>query len=269
MGYSDLIDKLLDTRINEGMMSSIGKNKAKNKDVDIDSLHKALMSGGLYYITSKYLDIHTSYFNNSPFSNNILFYVIGKEKISSKKGKDYTLYHLVKDKVHYFMITITAVDKTYTRMKRCIIQRCNNDEIAEAVWDVRASMYLVSDDIEFKGCKIVADTYRSYEGNAIAGSFKNKSILNDTKSVMEAMFSDAVNCIKSLFKAEYETFIDKLYSNCTDYSVRLNGDVLTLYMNLDNVDMIHNEFKRGLGNINTDFYSLYKDNNGVGIQFFF
>ena len=45
MGYSDLIDKLLDTRINEGMMSSIGKNKAKNKDVDIDSLRKALMSG--------------------------------------------------------------------------------------------------------------------------------------------------------------------------------------------------------------------------------
>lgn len=141
------------------MLSSIGKNKAKNKDVDIDSLRKALMSGGLYYITSKYLDIHTSYFNNSPFSNNILFYVIGKEKISSKKGKDYTLYHLVKDKVHYFMITITAVDKTYTRMKRCIIQRCNNDEIAEAIWDVRASLYLVSDDIEFKGCKIVTVTF--------------------------------------------------------------------------------------------------------------
>lgn len=40
-------------------------------------------------------------------------------------------------------------------------------------------------------------------------------------------------------------------------------------MNLYNVGMIHNEFKRGLGNINTDFYSLYKDNNGVGIQFFF
>lgn len=52
MGYSDLIDKLLDTRINEGMISSIGKNKAKNKDVDIDSLRKALMSGGvvLYYL---------------------------------------------------------------------------------------------------------------------------------------------------------------------------------------------------------------------------
>lgn len=66
-----------------------------------------------------------------------------------------------------------------------------------------------------------------------------------------------------------DAFIDKLYLNCTDYSVILNGDVLTLYMKFDNVDIIYNEFKRGLGNINTDFYSLYKDNNGVGIQFFF
>lgn len=268
MGYSDLIDKLLDTRINEGMMSSIGKNKAKNKDVDIDSLRKALMSGGLYYITSKYLDIHTSYFNNSPFSNNILFYVIDKEKISSKKGKDYTLYHLVKDKVHYFMITITAVDKTYTRMKRCIIQRCNNDEIAEAIWDVRASMYLVSDDIEFKGCKIVADTYWAV-GNAVRGSYVSNSIIRGTNDIIIAMFNDAVNCMRSLFGSGYDVFIDKLYLNCTDYSVILNGDVLTLYMEFDNVDMIYNEFKRGLGNINTDFYSLHKDNKGISVKFYF
>lgn len=178
---------------------------------------------------------------------------------------------MIKGNEYYFMITLSSVDRVFTRMKRCVIQKCNDEEVANTIWDYvnKNQLQMTSVNETLKGCKIVADTYRSYEGNAIAGSFKNKSILNDTKSVMEAMFSDVVNCMKSLFNAEYEDFIDKLYLNCTDYSVRLNGDVLTLYMNLDNVDMIHNEFKRGLGNINTDFYSLYKDNNGVGIQFFF
>lgn len=272
MGYSDLIDRLLDTRIDEGMISSIGKNKEKNKDVDIDSLRKALMSGGLYYITSKYLDIHTSYFNNSPFSNKMLFYIVGKEKISSQGGKDYTLYHLVKDKVHYFMITITAVDRTYTRMKRCIIQRCNNDEIAEAIWDVRASMYLMSDDIEFKGCKIVADTYWA-SGNAIRGSYVSNSIINGTNDIIIAMFNDAVNCMRSLFGSGYENFISRLVDNCSMYLIRLDGTTLSMYFEFDDEDMcstLHGELKKGLGSISTGFYNIFKrSNTEIGIEFFF
>ena len=51
MGYFNIIDSLSGKRVDEGMMSSIGKNKAKNKDVDIDSLRKALMGGVvLYYL---------------------------------------------------------------------------------------------------------------------------------------------------------------------------------------------------------------------------
>ena len=50
MGYFNIIDSLKNSRIEEGMMTSIGKNKAKNKDVDIDSLRKALMGGGGSYI---------------------------------------------------------------------------------------------------------------------------------------------------------------------------------------------------------------------------
>lgn len=55
MGYSDLIDKLLDTRIDEGMISSISKNKDKN--ADIDSLCSALLNGSLFRIPTKYIDI--------------------------------------------------------------------------------------------------------------------------------------------------------------------------------------------------------------------
>lgn len=270
MGYSDLIDKLLDTRVNEGMISSISKNKDKN--ADIDSLCSALLNGSLFRIPTKYIDIRdTHYYNKSPFDSGLLRYTISTESLNTQRGRDYRIYRMIKGNEYYFMITLSSVDRVFTRMKRCVIQKCNDEEVANTIWDYinKKKLQMTSVNETLKGCKIVADTYRSYEGNAIAGSFKNKSILNDTKSVMEAMFSDVVNCMKSLFNAEYDAFIDKLYLNCTDYSVRLNGDVLTLYMNLDNVDMIHNEFKRGLGNINTDFYSLYKDNNGVGIQFFF
>lgn len=272
MGYFNIIDSLSDKRVDEGMMSSIGKNKAKNKDVDIDSLRKALMTGGLYYITPKYLDILTSYFNNSPFSDRMLFYIIGKEKISSKRGKDYTLYHLVKNKVHYFMITITAVDRTYTRMKRCIIQRCNNDKIAEAIWDARYSMHLLSDDVEFKGCKIVADTYWAV-GNAIRGAYVSSSIIRDTNDIIIAMFNDAVNCMKSLFGSGYENFISRLVDNCSMYLVRLDGTTLSMYFEFDDEDTcstLHGELKKGLGSISTDFYNIFKrSNNEIGIEFFF
>lgn len=169
------------------------------------------------------------------------------------------------------MITRSSVDRTYTRMKRCVIHKCDNEEVADITWDSvnRKSLRLMSVDSSLRCCDIVANTYRAFDGNAIVGSFKNKGILNDTESVMEAMFSDAVNCMKSLFKADYESFIDKLFVNCTDYSVRLIGDVLTLYMNFDNVGTMYDDFKRGLGNTNTDFYSLYKDNKGVSIKFYF
>lgn len=272
MGYFNIIDSLSGKRVDEGMVSSIGKNKAKNKDVDIDSLRKALMNGGLHYITSKYLDIHTSYFNNSPFSNKILFYIVGKEKISSQGGKDYTLYHLVKHKVHYFMITITAIDRTYTRMKRCIIQRCNNDEIAEAIWDARVSMHLVSVDVEFKGCKIVADTYWAV-GNAIRGAYVSSSIIRSTNDVIIAMFNDAVNCMRSLFGSEYENFISRLVDNCSMYLVRLEGTTLSMYFEFDDEDIcstLHGELKKGLGSNSTVFYNIFKrSNTEIGIEFFF
>lgn len=270
MSYSGIIDSLDSLRINEGMISSISKNKDKNED--IDSLCSALLNGSLFRIPTKYIDIRdTHYYNKSPFDSGLLRYTISTEPLNTQRGRDYRIYRMIKGNEYYFMITLSSVDRFYTRMKRCVIHKCDDEEIADTIWGYvnRKSLQMTSIHDTLKGCKIVADTYRAFDGNAVAGSFKNKSIFSDTKSVMEAMFSDAVNCMKSLFKIEYEPFIDRLYLNCTDYSVRLNGDVLTLYMKFDNVDTIYDDFKSGLDNISTDFYSLYKDSNGVGIQFFF
>lgn len=270
MGYSDLIDRLLDTRINEGMISSIGKNKETSEDIDF--LCSALLHGLMIQVPTKHIDIReTHYYNKSPFDSDLLRYTISTESLDSKGGRDFRIYRMIKGDDYYFMITRSSVDRTYTRMKRCVIHKCDDEEVADMIWGYvnRKSLQLLSANNTLRHCDIVADTYRAFDGNAIAGSFKNKGILNDTKSVMESMFSDAVNCMKSLFNAEYDAFIDKLYLNCTDYSVRLIGDVLTLYMNFDNVGTMYDDFKRGLGNTNTDFYSLHKDNKGISIKFYF
>lgn len=270
MSYSGIIDSLDSLRVNEGMISSISKNKDKSED--IDSLCSALLNGLLTQIPTKHIDIReTDYYNKSPFDSDLLRYTISTEPLGSNRGRDYRIYRMIKGDDYYFMITRSSIDRVYTRMKRCVIHKCYDEEVADMIWGYvnKKSLNLVSVNNTLKGCEILSYTYRAFDGNAIAGSFKNKSILGDTKSVMVAMFSDAVNCMKSLFKADYESFIDKLYVNCTDYSVRLIGDVLTLYMNFDNVETMYDEFKRGLGNINTDFYSLHKDNKGVSIKFYF
>ena len=276
MGYSDLIDRLLDTRINEGMVSSIGKNKAKNKDIDIDSVCSALLNGSLFRIPTKYIDIRdTHYYNKSPFDSGLLRYTISTESLNTQRGRDYRIYRMIKGNEYYFMITLSSVDRVFTRMKRCVIQKCNDEEVANTIWDYvnKNQLQMTSVDETLKGCKIVADTYRSYEGNAIAGSFKNKSILNDTKSVMEAMFSDVVNCMRSLFGSEYENFISRLADNCSMYIIRLVGTTLSMYFEFDDEDMcstLHGELKKGLGSISTDFYNIFKrSNTEIGIEFFF
>lgn len=136
MGYSDLIDRLLDTRINEGMVSSIGKNKAKNKDIDIDSVCSALLNGSLFRIPTKYIDIRdTHYYNKSPFDSGLLRYTISTESLNTQRGRDYRIYRMIKGNEYYFMITLSSVDRVFTRMKRCVIQKCNDEEVANTIWD--------------------------------------------------------------------------------------------------------------------------------------
>lgn len=65
MGYSDLIDRLVDTRIHEGMLSTIrGKG--------VTPLLDALESGDIKQIKGSNIKIDTHYFNNSPFSRDLL-----------------------------------------------------------------------------------------------------------------------------------------------------------------------------------------------------
>ena len=134
MGYSDLIDKLLDTRIDEGMISSISKNKDKN--ADIDSLCSALLNGSLFRIPTKYIDIRdTHYYNKSSFDSGLLRYTISTESLNTQRGRNYRIYRMIKGDEYYFMITLSSVDRVFTRMKRCVIQKCDGEEVADTIWD--------------------------------------------------------------------------------------------------------------------------------------
>lgn len=159
MGYSDLIDKLVDIRINEGMISSISKNKYRNADVD--SLCSALLNGSLFIIPTKYIDIRdTHYYNKSPFDSDLLRYTISTEPINTGRGGVFRIYHMVKGNEYYFMITLSSVDRVFTRMKRCVIQKCNDEEVANTIWDYinKKQLQMTSVNETLKGCKIVADT---------------------------------------------------------------------------------------------------------------
>lgn len=273
MGYSDLIDRLLDIRINEGMISSISKNKDKN--ADIDSLRSSLLNGSLFRIPTKYIDIRdTHYYNKSPFDSGLLRYTISTESLNTQRGRDYRIYRMIKGNEYYFMITLSSVDRVFTRMKRCVIQKCDDEEVANTLWDYvnKSQLQMTSVNETLKGCKIVADTYWA-SGNAIRGSYVSNSIINGTNDIIIAMFNDAVNCMRSLFGSEYENFISRLVDNCSMYLIRLDGTTLSMYFEFDDEDMcstLYGELKKGLGSISTDFYNIFKRiNTEIGIEFFF
>ena len=194
---------------------------------DIDSLCSALLNGSLFRIPTKYIDIRdTHYYNKSPFDSGLLRYTISTESLNTQRGRDYRIYRMIKGNEYYFMITLSSVDRVFTRMKRCVIQKCNDEEVANTIWDYvnKNQLQMTSVDETLKGCKIVADTYRSYEGNAIAGSFKNKSILNDTKSVMEAMFNTLIKRFKRSYGDKYEYVVGQIADLCVNFDVSITDD---------------------------------------------
>lgn len=235
------------------MISSISKNKDKN--ADIDSLCSALPNGSLFRIPTKYIDIRdTHYYNKSPFDSGLLRYTISTESLNTQRGRDYRIYRMIKGNEYYFMITLSSVDRVFTRMKRCVIQKCDDEEVANTLWDYvnKSQLQMTSVNETLKGCKIVADTYRAFEGSAVAGSFKNKSILSDTKSVMETLFEDFAKVFKFNYKNDnYDFVVGEIAKACVNYEISFTevGFVVTLDFGVakerNRIEMILNNRKGG------------------------
>ena len=114
-------------------------------------------------------------------------------------------------------------------------------------------MAIVDVRSEFKGCKIVADTFNS-------GISKNSVIFKDTDDVMQTMFYDSVKFLQVAFGSAYESFVEELVSSCKEYTVSVDkNNTFTLEFSFNTRDdnyKISDLCKKACGRTSTDYYGL-------------
>lgn len=224
MSYSDLIDRLVDTRIHEGMLSTLsGKG--------VTPLLDALESGDIKQIKGSNIKIDTHYFNNSPFSRDLLTYTAKHEELPSVKGRDYSIYHLSYKNNDYIVVFEYDNRGIENNLSRCVIHLCDNKDTVDVIWDYvqRGRLNLFKANDILKGCKIVADTFRIRQSpHLLSSSYKSGTILNNDSDVLSAMFNNSVGYIKSDLGSEYTKFITMLEDTCVNYSVVLKDTTLSI-----------------------------------------
>lgn len=248
MGRLDIIDSLVDSRVNEGMITTLNKSKG------LEELRKALVKRDLTIIPNKFIRPSVEYFNNSPFKdiNTILSHNIIGSTLPSHNGKDYYIYHLEDKGIHYIMLMCY---KNGATIKRCVIQRCDTADVADNIWDYvdRKALAIVDVRSEFKGCKIVADTF-------ISGISKNSVIFKDTDAVMQIMFYDSVKFLQIEFRSAYDSFVEELVSSCKEYTVTVDeNNTFTLEFSFNTRDdnyKVSDLCKKALGRASADYCGL-------------
>ena len=268
MGYSDLIDKLLDTRINEGMLSTLG-------DKGIKSLLKALDKGDAKQLKGSNIRIDTHYFNNSPFSRDLLPYVVSGEELPSIRGKDYNIYHLSCKGEDYIVVFEYANQIDENNLSRCVVHLCDSKDVVSNIWGYvsRGKLLLSRANDTFSGCKIVADTYRVRKSTQLlSSSYKSEAILNNDLEVFCAMFDNSVGFIKSGLRSDYKIFISMLEDTCIDYFVGLKSSTLTINFSFKTKEdcMKICNYINGKNFGSSDFFGLtYYGYNDFSLEFFF
>lgn len=140
MGRLDIIDSLVDNRVNEGMITTLSKNQR------LEELQKALTRRDLKFMSNKFIRPSVEYFNNSPFkdTNAILHHMVVVTTLPSHNGKNYYIYHLDDKGTHYIMVLAYRNGAT---LKRCVIQRCDTADVEDTVWDYVDKKAIVIVDI--------------------------------------------------------------------------------------------------------------------------
>ena len=262
MGRLDIIDSLVDNRVNEGMITTLNKSKG------LEELQKALTRRDLTIIPNQHIKPNVEYFSNSPFKdiNTILSRNIIGSTLPSHNGKDYYIYHLADKGIHYIMLMCYKKGDT---IKRCVIQRCDTADVADNIWDYvdRKALAIVDVRSEFKGCKIVADTF-------ISGISKNSVIFKDTDDVMQVMFYDSVKFLQIEFRSAYDSFVEELVSSCKEYTVSVDkNNTFTLEFSFNTRDdnyKVSDLCKKALGKTSTDYYGIVLSSfTSFSIEFYY
>ena len=245
MGRLNIIDSLVDNRVNEGMITTLNKSKG------LEELRKALVKRDLTIIPNQHIKPSVEYFSKL-FDTMPLKYIVSGDTLPSHNGKSYYIYHLADKGIHYIMLIVTREGAT---MRRCVIQRCDTADVADNIWDYvdRKALAIVDVRSEFKGCKIVADTF-------ISGISKNSVIFKDIDDVMQVMFYDSVKFLQVAFGSAYEPFVEELVSSCREYTVSVDkNNTFTLGFSFNTRDdnyRVSDLCKKALGKTSTDYYGI-------------
>ena len=132
MGYSDLIDKLIDTRIVEGMMTSIKKNTV-NKEMK--SFTDALLSHNVKKLRKSDLSVEIpNLYNQVGFSKNLGKYLVFTD---SRPRYEYDVevngYNV--DGEFYYSITFFYGSAVLRPLGKTLLYKCDSEEVFEAFGD--------------------------------------------------------------------------------------------------------------------------------------
>lgn len=225
VGYFNIIESLRDKHIDEDMLSVSGVNSNS-----IDSLLKALNKMDAKYLKGSDVKVDTEYyFNNSPFSRDVLSYVVKWEDLPSYSGKDFKIYHLSYWGDDYILVCEYANIEEEDSLCRCAIHSCSSKDDVDAIWDdiSKGKVHIISANDTFKGCEIISITFMVSKSVKMIPKYKSGTILVDSSDVFGAMFSKASLFIKSqLPSSRYDEFISKLKDTCIEYDVSLERTTL-------------------------------------------
>lgn len=259
MGRLDIIDSLVDNRVNEGMITTLNKSKG------LEELQKALVKRDLTVIPKQHIKPSVEYFSKL-FDTMPLKYIVSGDTLPSHNGKSYYIYHLADKGIHYIMLIVTRENVS---MRRCVIQRCDTADVADTIWDYvdRKALAIVDVRSEFKGCKIVADTFIS--------GISNKSVIyQDTDDVMQTMFYNSIKFLQVEFGSAYSSFVEELVSSCHSYTVSVDkNDTFTLEFSFNTRDdnyKVSDLCKKALGKTSTDYYGIILNSfTSFSIEFYY
>lgn len=270
---SIILDSLTTLRVDEGMLDSISKNSST---MTSDKLFKALLSCDINIVPSKNIRSNMSFYNKSPFDD--VDSIFAYKKLPTSKGRYYYIYHLVKYKKHYIMISASSYSITLSGLSRCFIYEAKDESVVDYIWDL-VDKNKVNFDINLlgsglKGCKTVADTYRVFGSTLLAtvyGTTDDMRILEDTDEVMSVLFESSMRLVKDDYKGDYKSDMSELSSLCSDYAIELNDDVLYVkfyFKDIESTKKAYAFFNKNLGR-KSNLYSFYSDGiKDVGLEFY-
>lgn len=227
MGYFNIIDSLNDKRVDEGMVSSISKNKNK----DIDKLVEALLRCDIDFIPNKYIKSEKSFYNRSSFNKGFVDNVISWTKsLKNKNPNGRRLCMICLGDGDRFLMVSEWHD--FQDLCRCFIFKVPDESTVESLFESVREGKITFDinNPKLDGCKLITDTY-CYQGADFADIDTGREvithytrILNDTVLVMEYMFNRLIKAFKRSYGDKYEYVVGQIAELCVNFEVSITDD---------------------------------------------